>query len=337
MKTDFLMIGWIAMIEILFLSLILIVGIIIVRTYLKIERSKLKTKFENEKTIFQLVESSKDIIYHYQVKPEQKFIYLSPSLDQIMGAGAVQKNYEDAQYVFKKIHPDDYATLYKKVFGELKDYNKSILQRWTNIQGDYVWFEEYATPVYRNGQFVAIEGIMRNISEKIALQEKLEYQITHDSLTGIYNREFFERNMDKYNKNIDASVAIILCDLDELKYLNDNYGHKKGDILIKESAKLLKYYFKENAIVSRIGGDEFAVIIVNMDKAQVESKCEKLTKEIIEYNINSNVKVKLSLGYAFSEHSIGKMESLFIKADQKMYQEKKEKKEQNKLSLSKGL
>lgn len=313
--------------DILYFFLILLVGLLIFKIFLKFERKKLKTKFENEKTILQLVESSKDIIYHYQVKPERKFKYISPSLDLTLGVGSVKRSYEDADDVFRRIHPDYYETLYKKVFGELEDYSKPILQRWKNAEGEYEWFEEYATPVYRNGEFVAIEGIIRNISDKMALQEKLEYQITHDSLTGIYNREVFERNMNKYNQDIDIPVAIILCDLDELKYLNDSQGHQNGDILIKESAKLLKQYFKDSAIVSRIGGDEFAIILVKTDIAQVESKCKKLSKEIEEYNIDSNVKIKLSMGYAYSEHSIGKMESLFVEADKKMYQEKREKKE----------
>lgn len=81
--------------------------------------------------------------------------------------------------------------------------------------------------MFEKGELIAIHGIIRNIDEKVKLQQDLEYRITHDALTNIYNREFFEQSMEKYNNHVNTSVAIILCDLDELKYLNDNHGHKK--------------------------------------------------------------------------------------------------------------
>ncbi|PLT33923.1 diguanylate cyclase domain-containing protein [Bacillus sp. V5-8f] len=66
--------------------------------------------------------------------------------------------------------------------------------------------------------------------------------MSHDALTDIFNREYFEQNKDKYNRCIDVPIGIILCDLDELKYNNDNFGHERGDLLIIETAKLLNRY-----------------------------------------------------------------------------------------------
>ncbi|WP_342599090.1 sensor domain-containing diguanylate cyclase [Psychrobacillus sp. FSL H8-0483] len=317
---------------ILYFSLGLIAGIVILQIYIKYEKVKWKTKFENEKRIFQLVESSKDLIYYYEVKPKYKFRYTSPSIEQMLGEGLVEKGYQNPYLIFELIHPDDYDVLFRKINGD-GDYSKPFIQRWSDDKGQYKWFEEYATPIYKNGEMVAIEGILRDITEKVKLQQELKYQISHDALTGIYNRNYFEENMEKYNKHLDTSIAIILCDLDELKYMNDNYGHKKGDVYIQEYAKLLKQYFSDNTIVARIGGDEFAIIVLNPSKEQVEYHCEKLTNKISEYNINSkDIKIKVSMGYAFSGHSIGNMENLLAKADKNMYRDKNKKKSQNLIS-----
>jgi diguanylate cyclase (GGDEF)-like protein len=159
------------------------------------------------------------------------------------------------------------------------------------------------------------------------LKEKLEYKITHDTLTNVYNREYFEQQIEKYDKNIDVEIAIVVCDLDELKYINDYYGHKIGDELIKETAKLLKGISSNEAIVSRIGGDEFAILMLNSDHSKIELFMDKIQKEIELFNNNNSdlFKIKISKGYDFSSSSIGKMDQLFMEADKNMYIEKNEK------------
>lgn len=173
-------------------------------------------------------------------------------------------------------------------------------------------------------------GIIRDISEKTKLQQELEYLSTHDRLTGIFNRNFFEGIMERYNKQIDTSIAIVLCDVDELKYLNDNFGHVKGDDTLTEAAKLLKQFIGEKGTVARVGGDEFAIILNDVDKPLVEFLCEMLTEEIEKYNSNNkNIQIAISIGFSFCEYSIGNMETLYAEADTNMYLNKKEKKDYN--------
>ena len=313
--------------KILYFSLGLLAGITILLIYMKHEKAKRKTRSIDESIIFQLAERSKDILYYCEVKPEYRYRYISPSVEDFLGKGMLKKLDDNPNIPFEIVHPDDYEIITKKASGDI-DYSKGIIQRLQDSEGNYRWFEEYTTPIYEKGKLIAVQGIMRNIDEKVKLQKKLEYRITHDSLTDIYNRDFFDQCMEKYNKYIDAPVAVIVCDLDELKYANDHYGHKQGDVLIKESAQLLHRYFSQNAIVSRVGGDEFAIILINLDKAQVELLYRKLSGKIKEYNAsNGDVQINMSAGYAFSEHSLGEMETLLIEADRNMYREKRAKKE----------
>lgn len=286
----------------------------------------IKVRWNKEKvykqTIFDLVECSKDVIYHYEVKPDQKFLYVSPSIEKFLGKGVIEEEAKDPKAPFKRIHPDDHELLYKKINGEI-DYNQKLVQRWKDNDGNYKWFEEYATPVYKNGEIIAIQGILRNIDEKVMLQQDLEYRINHDTLTDIYNREYFEAIFTKYNEEFNVPIAILLFDLDELKITNDNCGHRAGDALIKKTANILNEFSSDNVTVSRLGGDEFVILVAN----HTAKDAEQLERNILAKFKNDTSNIKISVGYAFSANSIGQMPKLFTEADKKMYSNKNERKQ----------
>src|SRR5690606_17099586 len=139
---------------------------------------------------------------------------------------------------------------------------------------------EYATPVYKDGKFVAVQGILRNIDDKISLQQQLEYKTTHDTLTDLYNREFFQQKLNEYNEKIDVHVAVVMADLDELKSINDHYGHVMGDRLIQEVGHRLRKFNDEHIVVARIGGDEFAMILTHVTVLEAETYIRTMLEEI---------------------------------------------------------
>lgn len=303
----------------------IIVSIYHKRVSLKSYRKTQSIK-KNQKRIFNLIEKSKDIVYCFQISPEFKFIYLSPSIEKFLGAGLVKECYKNPNNPFELVHPDDINILYDKVYGTL-DFDKPIIQRWRNREGKYLWFEEHATPIYSKGKLVAVQGIIRNIDEKIKYQQGLEYKVTHDMLTGLYNKDFFERACYKYNVELNSKVAIIMCDLDNLKITNDIHGHMEGDNLIKEVGAILNKFSSTNSIVARIGGDEFCILLTDLNEACVKKIVDNIDKDIYKFNsINSGVAINISTGYSFSEESIGNMEILFKKADSNMYKIKNNKK-----------
>lgn len=311
----------------LYFSLGFIVALFSLWIFAAIVKGKWIKKFDHKQTIFDLVEGSKDVIYQYEVKPEQKFSYITPSIEKFLGTGVIEESIEDPKVPYKRVHPDDYEILCKKLKGEL-DYSQILIQRWRDNDGNYRWFEEYATPIYKNGQLIAVQGIMRNIDEKIKLQQDLEYRINHDALTEIHNREYFQTIFKKYNKQVNMPVAIILLDLDELKYTNDIYGHKAGDALIKRTANLLNQFSADNVTVARIGGDEFVILIAGQNDEETKLVLQKMLKMIDENNENtSNIPIKISVGYAFSSNSIEQLSNLFSEADRNMYSNKTERKQ----------
>lgn len=304
----------------------IIIGLFLICIYLYRKTLRLKQQVNYLKPMVEAVENVRDILYYCDTLPKLQYRYLSPTVNDLIGPNTLEEHLKDPDKIFEIVHPDDYEILMKKATGEL-NFDEPIIVRFRNHLGQYIWFEEYATPIYKDGKYVGIQGIIRNIDEKIALQQQLEYKTSHDSLTDLYNREYFQAKINDFNQHIDIPIGVIFADLDELKFINDQYGHRTGDWLIQEAANRLKMHTGMETIVARIGGDEFAVLMANASISQVEQFIRNVRDEMEKYREDLPFfPIKISIGYAFSKSSIGIMEQLLNDADDNMYKNKKTKK-----------
>lgn len=287
-----------------------------------INTSKYKEIEKREKNLKIVLEGAKDIIYRFEVMPEPKFVYISPAIEEIFGYER-EVYYGNYTHIFDTSHPEDVPILHKKMNNQL-DYSKPIESRWIHKNGNCVCIEDYVTPVYdRVGNLIAFEGICRDVSRRKALEEKLNYLTYHDSLTGLKNRTFYDTQFEELDTKINLPVGVIVCDLDNLKIMNDTRGHEKGDEMIKTTSEILSKLINENTFISRIGGDEFVVLI----KETHECGIEKLSKniELLIENHNGENKespIEISIGHAFCENSLGSMAKVFKTADKNMYANK---------------
>lgn len=118
-----------------------------------------------------------------------------------------------------------------------------------------------------SGKVVQITGTARDITEQKAYEHKLAYQAQHDSLTGLYNRNYFQQELDfvtEHSKQKDISCALLYMDLDQFKYINDTLGHAAGDRLLVECAEILSDNLRQNDLLARFGGDEFTILLYNV-------------------------------------------------------------------------
>lgn len=303
--------------------IILIMLIVILLILLAISILKYVTANKQKDFYKRLLEQSKDSVYYYEIKPKVRFKYISPSIKEILGISE-EVFYKNHQSIFDLIHPGDAENLYKKSIGEV-DYTKKQIARWQHKNGHYVWTEDYATPIYdKSGCLIGVEGSMRDITERKKLENELEFNSEHDRMTGLHNRDFFEKKFEELDKTLNAKIGIIVCDLDGLKFINDNFGHKKGDAMIIEAAKILNKISSDNISIARIGGDEFAAIIIDCYEEKVLEIVNRIKEDINTFNENDNdIKIKISIGYSVTENSFSNMNNLFSSADKKMYHEKR--------------
>lgn len=166
-------------------------------------------------------------------------------------------------------------------------------------------------------------SILRDLSKWKQTEERLTYLSFHDSLTGVYNRGFFEEEMKRFAKGRHLLLGIIVCDINKLKRTNDTLGHKKGDEYIQKAAESLKRSLRASDIIARIGGDEFAVLVPEADEEVIENCVQRIRAVIEAYKSQKlDPAFSIAIGYApSSEHSVD-TNALFKRADDNMYQDK---------------
>ncbi len=168
--------------------------------------------------------------------------------------------------------------------------------------------------------------VLSNIEQYERLMESerdLQYLSFHDSLTGLYNRTYLNEILKE--KKDFKDVCVVSFDIDRLKYVNDQFGHLKGDQLISSVASILKKCFRETDIVARVGGDEFVAIIENCDIKMAEIYRSRMLNFIRENNDRVEedcLAISISIGMAVGENNEVTYEWLLQKADELMYADK---------------
>lgn len=168
-----------------------------------------------------------------------------------------------------------------------------------------------------------------SIKNKMLVDETIKLS-KFDNLTGAYNRNYFEKLFENHNEltieNLEPYV-IILCDLNFLKVINDNFGHTAGDMILTEFASIIKQSISETDIFSRVGGDEFVVLLKNISTEKAFEKIEDIFEKYEYHTINYNghkLPVSFSYGIASSPDDSMIYEVLAKIADHRMYEFKRE-------------
>ena len=177
---------------------------------------------------------------------------------------------------------------------------------------------------HRNAQglITQISGTARDITDQKAFHEQLTYQAEHDSLTRLFNRHYFqqelERTVARVSRDPDNTCALFYIDLDQFKYINDTLGHAAGDKLLVEVTQLLLSHVRDGDLLARFGGDEFTLLLYNIRPANVLSAAEHFRVLIEDYRFLQDAKsfnISCSIGAAIIDALVESAEEALSHAD----------------------
>jgi diguanylate cyclase (GGDEF)-like protein/PAS domain S-box-containing protein len=165
--------------------------------------------------------------------------------------------------------------------GHVSDFESEVFCR----DGSRIWISENAHAVRgSDGELLYYEGTVENITERRQHEAELEYQATHDALTGLPNRNLLIDRLEQaiaYARRYCYFAAVVFIDLDNFKFINDSLGHQAGDRLLIEIARRLKACLRETDTVARYGGDEFVLVLNNYyESATIAELLDRLLAEI---------------------------------------------------------
>jgi diguanylate cyclase (GGDEF)-like protein len=210
-----------------------------------------------------------------------------------------------------------------KVVEQLQSGNEGFLVR-EIVVGDRV-FEQFLHYIPSSE---LIRSYVADITERKRSQEIIQYQASHDALTGLPNRTFFDDYLSKaiiQAQQAGEKLAIVFLDLDRFKLINDSLGHASGDRLLVEVCQRLRSYLRQGDVVARWGGDEFTMLLRNVDSAERTLEiCSRLLR-VFEppFYLNAHeLHVSISMGISIFPFDGEDVETLVKNADQAMFRAK---------------
>ena len=188
--------------------------------------------------------------------------------------------------------------------------------------GDIIDVEISSNVIYEAGNPKYYQGIIRDITVRKKTEKKLQYLSFHDSLTGLYNRAYFQEELERLDSERQLPLSYIIGDINGLKLVNDAIGHHAGDKLLITTANLLKKFFRAGDVVARWGGDEFAIILPKTTASVVENILGNIKKACIKKYYFKKIPISISFGtYTRVDESLSVKDAL-KEAEQNMYKSK---------------
>lgn len=172
-----------------------------------------------------------------------------------------------------------------------------------------------------NTGFLGWVLIFYDVSHHRQKENIISYHTFHDHLTGLYNRAFFDVEMQRMNSDRMLPLSMILGDANGLKLVNDAFGHDDGDRLLQKIADILRRVCRKEDIVARIGGDEFAILLPNVGEAEAQSIIRRIHKNCNQQN-SVTIPISISLGAATRESFSMEMTAVYRLAEERMYSAK---------------
>jgi diguanylate cyclase (GGDEF)-like protein/PAS domain S-box-containing protein len=247
-----------------------ILQIFAIRAVAELERQRAEMTLRDSEERFRLLaENTRDLICLHELNG--RFLYLSPSCKILLG-------FEPSDLVGENpatlLHPDEQSVVRMEIRQIVLEGKESpVIYRIRKKTGEYIWLESFVKSVtVEHSKRVYLQTSSRDITEKVQIQEQLQYDAVHDGLTRLPNRslllERLNLALERARRYSGFSFAVLFVDLDRFKVINDSLGHLAGDQLLLITAAKLKDTIRSIDLAARLGGDEFVLLLEEIGSPQ---------------------------------------------------------------------
>lgn len=269
-----------------------------------------------------LVESTDDSIY--LIDRDYRYIFINKR--HLLRLGVSEE--EIIGRTYGEFHSPEETKVFIENINSVFETGNS-LQHEHRSERDGRYFLRTLSPVKdQEGNVIAVSVISKNITNIKLMEYEFRKLSLTDELTGLYNRRGFLTvaiQQLKMASRFNGEICLLYIDLDDLKLINDRFGHKEGDVALIETSNVLRRTFRESDIIARIGGDEFAVLAIGTTDScnNLAARLEENLKDVNSI-IDRGYTLSLSIGTAYcNPQNPSSIEELLIQADKAMYEKKR--------------
>lgn len=274
----------------------------------------IETLRENiEKYRLLLDEASDPIFMFYR---DGRYRYVNKAFAEGVGKDVEEIIEQSVWDVFPRDEAEKRYAVVKWVFENAE--TRVIEVRVPRSYGDHYYLTTIKPIIDEQGQVEYAVCISKEITDRKRIEQELQYLSNHDILTGLYNRNFFDSEISRLQLSRLFPIGIVIVDMNNLKATNDRYGHAAGDDLIRQVAEALRNSFRAGDVIARIGGDEFAIILIQTREEGMQSAVKRLRENIRNHK---NDLLSIAVGMSLGEDG-GYLPEIMRKADDRMYADK---------------
>jgi diguanylate cyclase (GGDEF)-like protein/PAS domain S-box-containing protein len=259
------------------------------------------------------------------ISEERRIETFNNAAQALFGYGAEEVAGRDVQYLLAEPKIEENAQFLRRLLGAdpLKGgrrFTTTVTAKRAN--GDAFPLSVNLSELRVDDRLLFI-AIVEDVSERQAMVQHLKHLAEHDSLTGLYNRQYFMEELERVvnraaRKRSGVQYGLLYIDLDNFKFVNDTLGHIAGDKVLVEVTSLLRKRLRKSDLLARLGGDEFAVLLYEVDMPQAEQAAEFYRQQLSEYVYRYEGKaidVGCSIGVAMFTPDVHNKEDLLARAD----------------------
>ncbi|MBI4697605.1 MAG: GGDEF domain-containing protein [Nitrospirae bacterium] len=278
---------------------------------------------ESEERFRSLVESTRDSIYLV----DRGCRYLFINRRHMLRLGVLDGDYRNK--TFGDFHSSEETGIFTAIVSKVFENGESIDNEYKSSRDRHFYLQTFSPVKDKDSNVLAVTVISKAITERKQMEDNLRTLSFTDELTGLLNRRGFFVLAEQQLKMAcreKKGLFLLSADLDDLKDINDTFGHKEGDLMLIDTARILQKCYRESDIIARIGGDEFVMLVNESSGANVEALSSRLRVNLCDFNSQANrpYKLAISLGIACYYHEQPRsLNELLSDADKSMYEMKK--------------